>query len=414
LPTSIGQFVHNEVKHFVALSGKRIALDFCGIGSGGKSGSDRLIVVAADNRNVAQIVKACNLACVNVEVIEPPLLAYARAFYAKKIAGKFDCNVLIAIVQGGTLTLCVFKRQALDFVRTRDIDQEQAEPGELCQRLAEEINAIIQFYDSAEGTGSLGKWEITVVADSVQLPEDVEQSLKTKLTVDNLQVRRPEEAFQDTSVVGDGARADTGASAVAIGLAMKLLASDESNLRVNLLPPEATDVKMLKRHALITANILAAVLFGMVMATAGAGLMVRNMNTDIARQKKGEPLSDLNALIEEERLLDRRIKQLSNEPGLLNEVLGSGGDVDWAVLLNDIRKGTPAIVCVTSLFSKGDSAIYLEGVGLSYEAVRLFVNMLGKSEYIKSASLIETEKDDEMGGLIRYAINCFSNPKEGR
>jgi hypothetical protein len=406
-PANVGQFVHNEVKHCVALSGKRIAMDFCGVGSGGKPGGDRLLVVAADNENVAQIVKVCNLARVNVEVIEPSLLAHVRAFYAKKIAGRFDCNVLLTVLQRDTLTLCVLKRQSIDFIRTRDIDKDKIEPGVLCEWVASEINAVIQFYDSVDNSDNSGKWDIMVVADSVQLPDDAQQSLKAKLTVGTLQVRRPEDACQDTPIVKDDAQVKTGASAVAIGLAMKLLVPNEPNFRINLLPPEATDVKTFKRHALITANVVAAVIFGMVIAVAVLGLIAKNVNAEIDRKKKDNSVSDLKVLFKEEKMLDSRMKQLSGEPGRLNDILDSRGDFDWSGLLNDIKKGTPKTVSITSMFSKGDSTISLEGVGLSYEAIRWFVNALGESGYIATASLAETEKDDERGGLIRYTINCL-------
>jgi Tfp pilus assembly protein PilN len=412
VPTSVGQFVHNEVKHCVVLSGKRIAMDFCGIGSGGKPGSDRLFVVASDNHNVAQIVKACNLARVNVEVIEPSVISYARAFYAKKIAGKFDCNILLATVQGGTLTLCVFRRQTLDFIRSRDIDQDKSEPAGLCGWLVDEINAVVQFYDSVESSESSGRWEIIVIADSVQLPDDVLESQRSRLTVSNLQIKRPEDAYQDTPIVRDNVEVEEGASAVAVGLAMKLLLPNETNLRINMLPPEAADVKSLKRHALITANILAAILFIMIIAIAGLGLQAKSLKAEIERKKSEPLLSDLKALVKEEKIIDSRIKQLSGEPGRLNEILDSREDVDWPALLNDIRKGTPKTVCITSMFNKGNTTLNVEGVGLSYEAIRWFVNMLGESKHIATASLTETEKDDEKGGLIRYSISCLWTSEE--
>jgi len=457
--TSIGQFVHNEVKNCVALSGKRIALDFCGIGSGGRAGSERLLVVAADNRNVAQIVKTCNLARVNVEVIEPPVLAYARAFYAKKIAGKFDCKVLLAAISGGTLTLCVFKRQAVDFVRTRDING-QKEPSALCQRVASEIKAIIQFYDSApdsdqgdqaEGLdrikpafGGPAKWEITVIADRVQLPEDAEELLKAKLTESSLQVRCPEDACHDTSVVRDPTSREprdsarlgkgprlrggklapkrapalrepkSGASVAAIGLAMKLLGPDASNLRINLLPPEAAEVKAFKRHALITANVIAVVLFGMVIAIGGLMLMIEKTSENIVREKQGQSLQDTSALLMEERMLDKQIKQLSDGPGQLNEILSSHRDGDWLGILSDLRSRVPKAVCIRDLKSSGNSKIFLEGLALSYESVHLFVNMLDQSQYVDSASLIEAEKDSKEGGLVRYAISCQLRAAEGK
>ena len=155
LPTNIGQYVQNEVKHYVILPGKEIALDFCGTGSAGQK-RNRLFVAAADGGKVGRFVKVCGQAGLNVVAIEPPMLAYARALYDKTIAGRFDCNVLIAILGGGVLTLCVFRRHAIDFVRTKNISKEKAKPNELCQWLAEQINAIIQFYDvEVPGSGRL-------------------------------------------------------------------------------------------------------------------------------------------------------------------------------------------------------------------------------------------------------------------
>jgi len=413
-PTGVGQFVHNEVKHCVALSGKKIALDFCGISAARQPSSNRVFVVAADSQKVARIVKACTLARVNLEAIEPPLIAYVRAFYAKKIAGRFDRNVLIAVLQSSALTLCVFRKQTVDFIRTRDINEEKAESSELCQWVASEINTIIQFYD-IEVPDSPGKWEISVVADgAMQLHQDAEEFLKAKVACENLQVKASEDAYQDTPIRQSSAGTKTKPSAVAIGLAMKLLAPDQGNLRINLLPPEAAEVKSLKKHAIITGNIIAAVLFVMVLAIGGLMLKIEKVNENIARKKQEQSLQDISELLKEEQLLDRQIKQLSEGPGRLNEILSSRGDGDWLGLLNDLRSRAPKTVRVTNLFSKAGSRMFLEGLALSYESVHLFVNMLDKSEHLDSASLIEAEKDKEENGLVRYAISCSLTPKEGK
>jgi len=411
LPTNIGQFVQNEVKHCVALSGKEIAFDFCGIGSAGRDGTSRLFVVAADAQKVADLARASNQAHLNVAAIEPPLLAYARAFYDKKIAGKFDCNSLLAILQGSTLTLCVFKKQTLDFVRTKHISKEKTEPDGLCQWLADQINAIIQFYQ-VEVPDSPGKWEVTVVADSIQLPKDTEESLKAKVASTSLQVRTHENAWQDTPV-GQNDSPDR-PSAVAIGLAMKLLGIDGSNLRINLLPPEAAEVKTLRKDLLITANIAASLFVLMIFAVGALAVMTDKVNEKIARKKQTQSLRDAYALFREQTLVEMQIKQLSDRPDLLSSIANSRPDVDWAGLLNDIRKATPKTSRITDLLSKSHSKMSLKGLAVSYEVVHLFVEMLNKSEYIESAALLETEKDDGEGGLVRYSINCaLAAKKEG-
>ncbi len=407
VPTNIRQFVQNEVKRCVALTGKEIALDFCGIGLAGRPRS-RLFVVATEGQKVAELVKACNQARLNVEAIEPPLLAYTRAFYAERIAGKFDCNVLLAILNGSALTLCVFKKQALDFVRTKDISLERVEPSKLCQWLAEEINAIIRFYD-VEFPEASGKWEITVVADSVQLPDDAEEFLKAKVAGAELQVRTTEDAYQDTPVGQSRYVGANKPSSVAIGLAMRLLGINGSDLRINLLPPESAEVKSIKKHLLITANIVAAVLPLMILTAGVVSLMTKKVNQGIAYKKQPQLSQDTRALLRERELVDRQIKQLSGGPERLKGILGSRQEVDWAHLLEDIRSRTPKALRITKLHSKDNSRMSLEGLALSYEAVHLFVDMLNKSQYINSASLSQTEKDNEAGGLVRYSINCWLN-----
>ncbi|MHC4423579.1 MAG: pilus assembly protein PilM [Planctomycetota bacterium] len=411
LPTNIGQFVQDEIKHCVALSGREIAFDYCGIGSGGQAGGSRLFAVATDAQKVTDLARVSNQARLNVGAIEPPLLAYARAFYDKKIAGKFDCNVLMAVLQGRTLTLCVFRKQTLDFVRTKDISEERTGPDELCQWLAEQINAIIQFYQ-VEVSNSSGKWEVTVVADSVQLPPDTEESLKTKVPATNLQVRAAEDAYQDTPI-GQNDGSDR-PSAVAIGLAMKLLDMDGSNLRINLIPPETAEVKALRKDLLIIANIAMSLLVLMIFIGWGFNAVTGKIKKRIIQKRQTQSSRDTYALFREQTLVEKQIKQLSDRPDLLSSISSSRPDVDWAGLFNDIRKATPKTLRITDLLSKGQSKMSLEGLAVSYEAVHLFVDMLNKSDRIETATVLETEKDRSEGGLVRYSINCALAPrKEG-
>jgi Tfp pilus assembly protein PilN len=414
VPTNVGQFVHDEMKRCIPLSGKKIAFDFCGTSSTAQRGSSRLFVTATDGEKVAALVKACDNAGVNLEAIEPPLLAYARAFYAKRIAGRFDSNVLLAILRGSTLTLCVFKKQALDFVRARHITEEKAEPQELCQWLAAEINAIIQFYGTVDVANVPQKWEVIVAADCVQLPGDAETSLKARVLDVNLQVRTAENAYLDTPIGQNGASGEMKVSVAAIGLAMKLLGTNAGDLSINLLPQEAAEVKSVRKHTLIAGNVVSVVLLFMILAVAGLGLKTEKVNANIARIKKTVSLQDINTLFKERELLDKQIERLSDRPGLMNEVSSLHPDINWAGLLNDIGNRTPKNVRIIQLFHQGDSGMRLEGLSVSYEAVHLFVDMLNGSKLIKSASEVETEKLDSDSGLITYKIDCSLALQKGK
>lgn len=404
-PTSIGRFVRNELKSYVMLSGREFAFDFCGVSSGQGLGN-HLLVAATEDQNVAKLAHTANLAGLNVEVIEPPLLSCTRALYAKKIAGKFDCDVLIAMLRDGVLTLCVFRKQTLDFIRIEDIGEEQAQPDELCRWLADQINEIIRFYD-VEVADSSGKWEVTVVTDCMELPQGCEESLRTKITSASVQVRTSEEVCQDTAVAqNDGPEK---ASVVAIGLAVGLLNKNGNGLRINLVPPESAEVRAVKKQLRITAGIITAVMLLMILASNGLSLMADKMNRGIAHRKQTELSQETYTLLREQELLDRQIKQLSDRPARLSRILGSRYTMDWAGILEDVRNRTPKTVRITNLYSKDSSRMYLEGLALSYEAIHLFVKMLNNSNYISSASLTETVKEDKADGLIMYTINCSLN-----
>ena len=412
-PTGVRQFCETEMKHCVALSGKKIALDFCGIGAAKPQSSNRVFVVATDSEKITQLVKACRLAGVNLEAIEPPLVAYIRTFYANKIAGRFDRNVLIAVLANSDLALCVFRKQTLDFVRTRQSNKDKVDPSELCEWVASEVNTVIAFYD-VEVMESPGRWEVFVIVDDEQVHYGALESLKDEIACDSLQVKTPEDAYQDMPIKPSKSATATGASVVAIGLAMKPLAGSYGNLRVNLLPPEAAEVKSLKKHAIITGNIIAAVLLVMVLAIGALSLKIEKVKENIVRKKQQQSLQNISELLKEEKLLDRQIKQLSEGPGQLNEIISLRRGGDWLGFLNDLKSKTPEMVRITNLTSSGGSRMLLEGLALSYESVRLFVNMLGKSEYLDSASLIEAEKDEQKDGLVRYAIDCSLTPEEGK
>jgi Tfp pilus assembly protein PilN len=416
VPGNIGQFVRDQVKHIAVLPANNIALDFRGVAGVGfeANSASRLLVAAADDRKVDEIIKVCSQADLTVEAIEPPLLAYIRAIYPNKIAGKFDCNVLIAILQENNLTLCVFKKQAMDFVRTKSIGKEKTQPDELCQWLAEQINTVIQFYD-VEVPDSGEKWDITVVTNDMRLPQNTEGTMRAKVPRANLQILTSEDICQAAFVNQSRGLADCRQtdrpSPVAIGLAMKLLDTDARDLGVNLLPPKVARLRTAQKEALITANIVAAVLLVMILAILVPDWKIKKLNESIS-QKKGNLSQDTNILIKERASVNKQIDDVSNKLNQINGIFASRCDTDWPGLLRDVGKAIPKTVCITSLSSGADSRVFLKGLALSNEAVYWFVDRLNKSERINSASIAETKRDSK--GFISYEISCMLAPRKGK
>jgi len=399
---NVGQFVRNELKSYVMLSGMEFASDFCRTVSGKGLGS-RLLAAAADNQNVAMLAQASDMSGLSAKIIEPPLLSYTRALYAKKIEGKFDCNVLIAILRDGVLQLCVFRKQILDFIRVENISEEHAGPDQLRPWLSEKINEIIRSYD-VEAVDSSGNWEVTVVADSMELPQSFDESLKSEIKSNNVQIRTGQSICQDTVVAQNDGREK--ASAVAIGLAIGLLNQNDNGLKINLVPPESAEVRAVKKQLFVTAAIIAAMPLFMVLTGTGLSLRANNVKKDIAENKQSALSQDTYTLLNEQEKLDRQIKQLSDIPAELSSILGSRPSVDWTGILNDVKKRTPKTIRIINLFSRDSSTMYLEGMAISYEMIHLFVQMLNDSIYISSASLTETTKEEKGNDFIMYRIDC--------
>jgi Tfp pilus assembly PilM family ATPase/Tfp pilus assembly protein PilN len=400
--TNVGQFVRNELKSYVMLSGIEFASDFCRTSSG-KGTRNRILAAATDNQNVEVLAQTSNMAGLNIKIIEPPLLSYTRALYAKKIEKKFDCDVLIAILRDSVLRLCVFRKQTLDFVREENISKEKAQPDELRQWLPEKINEIIRSYD-VEVADSSGKWEVTVFADGMELQQSFEESIKTAIKSENVQVRTEKSIFQDT--VFERNEGHEKASAAAIGLGMGLLNQNDNALRINLVPPESAEVRAVKKQMFITTAVVAALPLFMVLTGASFSLRANNVKQDIDQKKQKSLSQETYTLLKEQELLDRQIKQLSEIPAQLSSILDSHITIDWAGILEDVKKLTPRTVRIISLYSRDSTGMYMQGMAISYEAIHLFVEMLNNSDYISSATLTETTKEDEADGFIMYTIDC--------
>lgn len=400
---NIGHFVRDELKSYVMLSGVKFASDFCRTSTGqGLKGS--LLAAATDSKNIDMLAQISNMTSLNVKIIEPPLLSYIRALYTKKVEGKFDCDVLFAILRDGVLRLCVFKKQILDFIRIENISQEQARPDQLSRYLIEKINEIIRSYD-VEVVDSSGKWEVTVVSDSLELPQSFEETLRTDINSKNVQVRTGQSICQDTVVAQKNSNEI--ASVVAIGLGIGLLNQNDNDLRINLIPPESAEVRAVKKQLFITATIVATMPLLMVLAGTGLSSKANDVKQDIAYKKRTSLSEQTYTLLKEQEQLDRQIKQLSEIPACLSSILGSRTSMDWANILEDVRKLTPKTVRITDLYSRDSSGMYLEGLAISYESIHLFVKMLNNSNYISSASLTETTKEDEANGFIMFTIDCI-------
>jgi Tfp pilus assembly protein PilN len=414
---NVSQFVQNEIKQYATLSMTKIASDYCGIKSAGETNRRRAFVAAADSQKITMFVEALNKEGFNIDAIEPFPVSYIRACYAKNIAEKFDQNLVFVLLRDNILTLCVFKNQVLDFIETEQYEADKLDCEECFKRMVEKVNALLKFY-KLKLCDKCDKWEVNLVVSisDKSIKEKIE-SLATKLKTGNLsynfyqntppvelKIKSLEEAYLDTPI--ENAELSDKPSAIAVGLAMKLLNFSNCGLNINLLLPELVKAKPERKHTFIIANIAAAILVLAVLSIGFFNMRVKNIK-DGMKQKHGRLLGDeIKSMLSDNASLEEQLTNTTENLENMSAILNTDFFARWDQILNEIRYATPEPVRIVNIFSNDGLRIILKGYALSYESIHLFVQMLNESEYMKFVSLIGTEKDSESSGLVTYSISC--------
>jgi len=405
LPPNVSRFVETEVKDCVVLPSREVVFDFRKVGARRQGAENRIFVAAADRDKFVEIAKAFTGFGFNIQAIEPGFSADVRTFFNRKIAGRFDCNVMLFMVDGKDFTVSVFRNQVLDFVRTGSLADDAGQTKQLPGRIASQINTIRQFYE-IDVPESSGDWEITVVvSDTAGLGPAAETLLRKHTSCRVLEVVAAADVFGYTDIVYKAKKSLSRTGPEAVGAALRLLNSQDSGLNVNLLPGRVIRQLKLKQDVLVSANI-AAVLFVILFVVVGwMAFAVGQTGREIDHTRRMNIVQKTRLAYEEKTRLAEKSKALESRCRQMSRILNARSDFDWFSLLEEIRNATPQTVRITTLGIDGKKLL-MKGTALSYDAVYLFVDMLNRSKHLKSVSLIETEKISGRSGLVRYAIEC--------
>jgi Tfp pilus assembly protein PilN len=430
MPANFGDFVGSELQQYVALSGKRVVSDFCGIGSGVPK---RLLAVAADGDEIQEVTEACTPAATGIDTVEPAALAYARAFLAREkgllvrddpvstaCPPSVPREVVIAVLGPHTLTTTVFRRDTLDLVRVREIPNEANTLLLLCRWLAEELKAVGRYYDMHDHHVCLAIHDNAYRADDIAPLLAIEAGTKTFTVAD---VYRPDIASgaAPQQIASKKVRSPTQESTlgrpvslVAVGAALALLGAEGDELRINLLPQAVTEARSLTRHVLLTM-IVGVVLFLAVFATAQ--LLTRTagvMNRRIEDTRLAEELYTASALIAEEKFLDQEIARLRRQVEPLRNILKGRQETDWPDILRAVREAAPEGVLVTQLQCSDGRSASLRGLAPSCPVAEVFVRNLEAQKAFTSASLMLVQQRPNKDGRVEYRIDCVLAAKGGQ
>jgi Tfp pilus assembly protein PilN len=424
MPTNLGEFVTQELQQYVALSGRTVVSDFCGIGSGVQK---RLLAVAADADKIETIVKACRATGIVVDSVEPVLLAYARAALEGQEGRGPGGEVLIAMLGARTLTTGLFRRGTLDFVRTRSLPADTHTPRLLCRWLADELRAVVRYYQT-QVVPRPAEWRICVaVHEGVHRADEIAPQLAPETGGRMLTVMDVCAPWTDLDSPSESARksgmgfqpmnhrrdADATASLAAVGAALTLLGTGAGGFQVNLIPPVVREARSRARHLLLTANAAVLIFLGIFVTsqllTRTTGAMARRIEqTRISGELYATP-----SLIAEEEFLDQEIAGLQERVEPLRRVMEGREAGDWPAVLEAVRRAMPAEVSVLQWHGSGGRTLSVKGLAPSCPVAETFVRNLEGQSLFESVSLATLEKRRDSDHHLEYRIECLLKSKGG-
>ena len=400
VPDNLSRFVLSEIKHSPVLSGKEPLYDFYGIAPLGPNKRGRLFVAATDREKMANLLKTFRLAQVEPVAVELNVIASIRAIFAEKISNKYDTNILAAFLHNSILTVCVFRKEALDFIRSIDIGRDAEDIDKCIVRCEDEISAVIQYYDVEVDDAADDSWELIVLlgnpdVDNRRLDESLSRSFKC-----GLHVCSDSTVYSDTPLeINDSIN---NASVTAVGLAMKQLNVQQPGLDIQLMPSEAENLRDTRKFLLGIAKLAAVVIFILFLAGAFVRIRLGRIQSALAESKL-DPTKNIEMLLNKQKSINDQITLLSEKSAKIDEVFKDQANVRWDQIMREIQQKIPQALCLNRLVSSDDVNLVLKGNAISFRAIHVFNRLLARSKFFASATVTKTSKDDNEG-LINFSI----------
>ena len=404
VPANHTQYVRDELKHYAVMSGKTITHDFCPLTPEKKTRATRVLLAAADEQKITELVQAFARAGITIKAVEPAVLAAIRLIHANSIAKKFSSNILIAILQDTAATLCVFNNTKLDFVHTAQIGEKDIEQESSCISLLAEFHTIKQFFD-VEDDDAAKKWEvILVVSCQNHANENLRQKIQQGLADTQVRIISPATLSQDTSVIINDRAVPP--SPVSVGLAMRGSKTGMADLSVNLLPAGAAATHNMQKFALITATVSIIIFLLSLLAVPAIMLQIKDVNQTLKGYQQTKLSENLAQIIQEETAFEHHNTLLSEQLKAITEIRGKSSSNDWAKILQEIGVHTPRNLRITNLAAKDNKDLLIEGQAISFDQINMFAQLLEKSSSITSAKVVKSGIDPMTHSVLVYTIRC--------
>jgi Tfp pilus assembly protein PilN len=430
MPANLGEFVASELQQYVALSGKAVVSDFCGVGSGVRK---RVLAVAADGDEIQEAIRVYRGTAARIDAVVPSALAYARAFLMRGKglpAGDHSPSsphtpsvhqdILIAVLGAHTLTIAVFRKGTLDFVRLRQVPSDAHTPRLLCAWLAEELKAVVRYYDTQVSAPGRERRVCIALHDGAYRADDLVPLLAAEAGTKTFTVVEAYEPLLTSEPVAQESPSE-GVSMVAVGAALTLLEAEGDDLRINLLPKAVVEAKSLVRHALLMANIGVILFLGIFTTGQLLTRTTHAMDRRIEEARHAGELYTTPALMAKEKLLDQEIARLRQHVEPLRRIMKGRQAANWPGILDAVRQATPEDVSILQLQCNDGRIVSLQGLAPSCPAAEAFVRNLETQRLFAWVSLVLVQKrknyDDRPAAPLRvgveYRIDCLLTTKGG-
>ncbi|HBG28670.1 MAG: hypothetical protein A2Y10_12010 [Planctomycetes bacterium GWF2_41_51] len=412
LPDSAPQagikFIQDEIRQYAVLPLKNIKTDYCMLQGNMGSENRRVLVGACQPEPFAEAAKELEKIQIDVNLVEPAIVSLIRACYRKVIMQTEHKNTIFILLRDDVINLCVFNGSKFDFLRTKKIDCNNSEQNSPAEVIAEQVESVIQYYE-LEKASDQNKWQLFLncCPHTSESPRMAEQ-LKKLTNRQNLEIY----AIGPEHIGIESENKNTvDFSVVAVGAAMKLLDCNDSQISINMIPDELSEIRKSYKHFLMIINTAAVILLLLFLHIAQLSVKTAEANTEISKKSKSR--SNIPQLARVEEDVNSQTLQVTKQINILRDINKDRVWNNLANILVDISNKAPETIQFHTIESRISGKLTIDGIAVSYDAVNSFIEKLAACKSISSTQITYVKQNMLYGnGLVDFSINCTLAEKD--
>ena len=408
MPGNIAAYIESEIKHSAILLGRAHKSDYCGLSGKSLEGGKRVIVSAVEEKKLSLLIKTLGFAKIEPLSIEPSSISWIRALYDKYVSTNFNYNVLFAILTGSTVTMCVFRKGVLDYIRSRQLPIG-AGKDEYSEVFSTQIRNIKQYYDVEVSSFKDEQWIAVMDVNSEYVQMD-KFSDYLNGQFEAVYVCSDENSIEHTAL--PTGKAVKQASVCAVGLAMKQVARSTMGVKFDLVPSVEREKKAVRRWFFAAACFAIAIISAMALIHNMISVRLIQANSIISSVRSEIKVDQIAGLLRQQKHLDANLDGIRVTNDYLNEALTDSKMHDWPAIFGLLATNSPKDLCIMDLRQIGDNTLIIHGKVMTHSSAHKFTAKLDDSDILDSAVVSQLSNDRSYQGLVDYTIDCVMKAKD--